>query len=285
VIEGYLRETHRLLGTTLVGTNLSLVISSTLASNVAARYGGPMAQAGAGVFMSLTLLIFSEYLPKVWFNSRPIERCLPLAPLLRLAERAFKPLASLVLLATRWVSPRRQKQTKSPFITRENIQTLARDSQAGGQISAFEHLMISRVLNLQMQTSRQVMTPLARVTRVHADDRLETCFERAKSSGHMRLPVFDVEDRVCLGILPVIDVLSRNDLPSDATAANQMRPPFFVSPDLQADDLLPMMRRNRQPLAIVKDQEGCILGLVTQENILAAIMGNLSTGDRIATSP
>lgn len=284
MIEGYLRENHRLLGTTLVGTNLSLVVASTLVASFAEHRGGQLGQTLSGILLALIVLVFGEFLPKVWFSSRPIERCLPMAGMLRLTERVLYPLIAAILFLTRWAIPRR-RQRQLPFVTREHIQSMARDSEAGGHITAFERLMISRVLTLQVQTAPQVMTPLSRVTHVHADERLDTCLDRAKSSGHMRLPVFDADDRVCLGILPVLEVLSRGDLPPETTAREVMHPPFFVTPDLQADDLLPLMRRHRQPLAILRAVDGQVMGLITQENILAAIMGNLPAGGRNAAVP
>lgn len=282
-IESFLRESHRLLGTTLVGTNLSLVVASTMLASLAEKAWGQTGQTAAGIILALTVLVFSEFLPKVWFSSRPIERCLPLAGALRLSERGLKPIVIAILFMTRWAMPRR-RQRQLPFVTREHIQSMALDSEAGGQITAFERLMISRVLNLQMQTAPQVMTPIARITHVHADERLDACFDRAKSSGHMRLPVFDADDRVCLGILPVLDVLSRGVLPPETIASEVMQPPFFIAPDLRADDLLPLMRRHRQPLAILRAADGQTLGLITQENILAAIMGNLPSGGRNETT-
>jgi CBS domain containing-hemolysin-like protein len=277
MIERFLRESNRLLGTTLVGTNLSLVVASTLLASLAEHAWGQIGQTAAGALLALAVLVFGEFLPKVWFSSRPIERCLPLAGTLRLAERVLTPLVAAVLFLTRWVMPRR-RQRQFPFVTRENILTMARDSEAGGQITAFERLMISRVLNLQVQTVTQVMTPLARVVRVHAEDRLDACLDLARSSGHMRLPVFDAADRNCLGVLPVLDVLSRGDPPPETTAHEAMQPPFFLAPDLQADDVLPLMRRHRHSLALVRAADGPVLGLITQENILAAIMGKPSHG-------
>ncbi len=280
LIEEYLRDTQRLLGTTLVGTNLCLVVGSTLASSVAARNGGELAQTAMGILMSLCLLTFCEFLPKVWFSSRPIQRCLPLAGVLRQAERVLWPVARTMMFMTRWASPRRQQDGRSPFITRESIHLLARDSEAGGQITAIERLMITRVLDLQVKTAEQAMTPRAHITHVHADDTVDACFDRAKSSGHIRFPVFEADNMTCVGFLNVIEILSQTAPDGKKLAREVMHPPFFVAPDLRADDLLPLLRRQRQPMAMVKSATGQVLGLITQENILSAIMGNLPASGR-----
>ena len=102
-IEGYLHDTARLLGTTLVGSCLTLVIISTLAESMSERSMNRIGQAISACVVSLVLLVFGEYLPKVWFNRRPVERCLPLAGLLRLFERLLHPLVRLRYLGVYWV--------------------------------------------------------------------------------------------------------------------------------------------------------------------------------------
>lgn len=275
IIEGYLHDTTRLLGTTLVGTCLMLVIISTLAESLAEHHLNRTGQAVSAVLVSLLLLVFGEYLPKIWFNSRPIERCLPLAKLLFFIERMLGPLVRLVMALTRWASPRRQKGGDNLFVTREHIQSLVQDSAAGGQITAFERLMINRVLDLQRKTAADVMTPLRQLVHVHEDAPLSECCALAQQSGHTRLPILDATDGDCIGIVHLLDVLATIDDPAAVAVRSCMSPPFFVLPDLHADDLLPVMRRNHQPMAVVRDASGRVLGVVTQENIVRSLLGDL----------
>ncbi len=289
ILEGFLRETDRLLGTTLVGTNLSMVVVSTLAARTAERHWGNAGQAVAGVVISLVVLVGCEYIPKAWFNSRPLARCIPLAFLLRASEKLLRPLAALVLSVTHWADPRRRKHdSRSPFVTREHLQILARDSEASGQISTFERLMINRVLDLQLQTAADLMMPLERVIRVQPDTSLQACAELVRRHGHLKLPVFDAGNTNCVGVLYMQEVLARSGDLERATAASLMRPPFFLADTLRADDVLPVLRRNRQHLALVRDGQGRVRGIVTVENGLKALMGNLpasATGDRRSAGP
>jgi len=275
IIEGYLHNTARLLGTTLVGSCLTLVIISTLAESMAERNLNRTGQAISACAVSLVLLVLGEYLPKVWFNRRPIERCLPFAGLLRMFERFLHPLVWLAMVLTRWASPRLSHPERNLFVTREHIQSLVQDSAAGGQISAFERLMINRVLDLQLKTATDVMTPLKQVIHAHAAATLQECYDLATQSGHTRLPVLDAEDGACVGILHLVEVLAKVDHPAALTARDCMTVPFFIRPDMPADDLLPVMRRNRQPMIVVRDDAGAVLGVVTQENIVRFLMGAL----------
>lgn len=276
LIQAYLHDPSRLLGTTLVGTCLTLVTISTLSESLAEAHLGRIGQSICAIVVSLLLLVLGEYLPKVWFNSRPIERCLPFAKLLRLFERLLQPLVKVTLFMTRWVAPVGHSEQQSLFVTREHIQSLVQDSAAGGQISGFERLMINRVLDLQMRTAAEVMTPLKQVVHAHDDSTLEQCSELAFKSGHLRLPVLDPDDGTCVGILHLLDVLVQREAGAPSQSAGEcMKPPFFVGAGIHADDLLPLMRRNRQPMAVVRDDSGKVLGLVTQENIVNYLIGSL----------
>ncbi len=275
IIEGFLHDTSRLLGTTLVGSCLTLVIISTLAESMAENSLNRAGQAISACAISLVLLIFGEYLPKVWFNRRPVERCLPLAGLLCVFERILRPLVWLAMYLTRWASPRLSHPERNLFVTREHIQSLVQDSAAGGQISSLERLMINRVLDLQLKTAADVMTPLKQVIHAHDDATLQECYDLSAKSGHTRLPVLDAEDGTCVGILHLVEVLTRVDNPAALTARDYMVAPVFIQPDIPADDLLPFMRRNRQPMIVVRNHAGAVLGVVTQENIVRFLMGAL----------
>lgn len=174
-----LRDMHRLLATTLVGNNICNVtlstLSAALAVAIAAALGlkGPIAQTIATLTVAILLLIVGEFLPKLWFTARPIERCAPLLPIFRLFQTLLAPLASLCILLTRLVSGR-EKEKRSPFVSRENIAFLMRDSEANGEVSAFERLMVSRVLDLQFKRASQLMTPLHAIARINHDAPLTT---------------------------------------------------------------------------------------------------------------
>jgi len=285
LIEGYLLDNQRLFGTSLVGNNLCNVILSTLCVSLSERAWGVIGQSVASALLALVILVFCEYFPKIWFNSRPIQRCLRFAPLLRAMEAVLYPLSFIAVSFTRLLIP--QKKDQRPFVTRDHIQTLARSSEAGGEISAFERLMINQILDLQIKTAEQVMTPISRVVTAAPTDTLADCFDRVRNTGHLRLPVIAAESRLCLGVLDTFEALTGGACSPDSPAQAHMRPPFFIRADLPADDLLPLLRRHRQTMAIVHDPETrAVKGIVTQENILTTLIsGALPPSPRAPDRP
>ena len=271
-----LRDTHRLLATTLVGNNICNVTLSTLAAALAVAaaealgFGGPMAQTAATAAVAVLLLIIGEFLPKLWFTARPIERCRPLLPVFLVLRTVLYPLASLCIVLTRLVAGRKRGEKRSPFVSRENLAFLMRDSEAHGQISAFERMMVSRVLDLQLRRATQIMTPLSKMVRVYESDNLATVQRVFRQSRHRVLPMFSDDGEQCLGVLHLFDLLrsrSKDPVPFDLR-----RPPVFVQRDVPADELLPYMRVRNTKVLIVLNAAGKPIGLVTQEDVLNAVL-------------
>lgn len=284
-----LRDPHRLLATTLVGNNICNVSLSTISSAIAYWiadcfvYDRDLMMGAATLAIAVMMLIVGEYLPKLWFSSRPIERTGRVLWIFLVLRTVLYPLASLCMFITRLVAPR--TKDKSPFVSRETIDFLSRDSEAQGQISAFERLMIKRVLDLQIRKASQIMTPLARVDRVYESDNLATVLRVFRQTHHRILPMFSDDGKRCLGVVHLFDLLrsrTANPIPFDLR-----RPPVFVLRDTPADDLLPYMRVRATKILIVRDGEEPI-GIVSQEDVLHAVLDdkllNSSTDRRPAAS-
>jgi CBS domain containing-hemolysin-like protein len=161
-------------------------------------------------------------------------------------------------------------------MTREYIQNVVSDAKHGSRISAFERLMINRVLTLHTQTAAQIMTPLSRVVRTCETAPLRDCFQTVRDSGHVRLPVFNEDGTRCVGVLNVAKALASNPDPDVLLARDSMEKPFFVSADERADDVLPLMRKHRHPLALVSERDsGAVLGIITEEDVIFALTASL----------
>ncbi len=270
-----LRDSHRMLATTLVGNNICNVTLSTLAAALAVAaanalgFHGPAAQTLATLAIAVLLLVIGEYLPKLWFTARPIERCRPLVPVFLTLRTLLYPLASLCIFLTRMVAARRDDAKRSPFVSRESLAFLMRDSEAHGQISAFERMMVGRVLDLQLRRATQIMTPIDKVDRVYESDNLATVLRVFRQTRHRILPLFSEDGLHCLGVVHLFDLLrsrSKDPVPFDLRRA-----PVFVVGDLPADELLPYMRVRNTKLLVVLDHDAPV-GIVTQEDILNAVL-------------
>jgi CBS domain containing-hemolysin-like protein len=281
ILNAYLSDMQRFLATTLIGTNLMSVILSTLSTELAQKWfpGLHIVQTMWATSMAFMILFFCQYLPKLFFTTRPLRRTLMVARFFYAVEQLLNPLARLVLFMTKWLVPKNRNVSDQRFLmTREYIQNVVSDPKDGSRITAVERLMINRVLTLQAQTAAQVMTPLARVARSTELAPLSTCYRLVRDSGHVRVPIFSEDGSRCVGVLSTLDVLASDPDPDRTRACDCMQKPFFVNADVRADDVLPLMRKYRQPLAIVRAAGGgAVLGIITEENILFALTGSLQS--------
>lgn len=281
ILNGYVSDMQGFLATTLVGNNLMNVVLSTLTAGLAQTVFPrcQFAQMACVVVMAFTILFFCEYLPKLFFTTRPLRRTLLVARVFHGVRKLLTPLTALVLFMTKWLVPKNRNASDQRFLmTREYIQNVVSDPREGSSITAVERLMINRVLALQSLSAAQVMTPLARVSKTTEQAALSACYRLVSDSGHVRLPVFSEDGARCVGVLNALDVLTSEPDQEKMRACDCMQPSFFVNAEVRADDVLPLMRKNRQPMVMVRNaKDGAVLGIITEENILNALTGSLQT--------
>lgn len=135
--------------------------------------------------------------------------------------------------------------------------------------------MIHRVFELSGKPASRIMIPRSRMVTVGHTTTITQFFEIARRIDYTRMPVFDPDKNVFTGILNVFFVLSYIGTNSSQPVGTFARPPLFVTEDMPVDDILPRMRRHRQPMCLVKDKGGEVTGLITTEDILQEIVGKL----------
>ncbi len=270
-----LRDTHRFLATTLVGNNICNVTLSTLASSIAISLTSTFmneawAQIIATLLVSCLLLVIGEYLPKLWFSARPIERCGRLCVIFNGIRKILYPLASLCMLLTRiFTSKKVKKEKRSPFVSREALAFLVRESEAHGHISAFERMMVNRVLNLQLNKAIQLMTPMNRVRKVYESDNFATVLRVFRTTKHRILLMMSDDDSKVLGVVHLFDLLrSRSKTPRPF---DLRRSAVFAKYNLPADEVLPYMRMRNTKMLILC-QGGEPIGIITQQDVLNAVL-------------
>lgn len=274
-----LRNPDRLLGTLLVGGNIASVMVSTLCASIAYSIAGPAGLGVSSAISTLTILVFGEYLPKAWFSARPLSRSLPLAELLDFAETILSPLSlAATFLSSLLVPVKGESAGARRFVSREHLRLLASNSEAAGQISPLENLMIGRTLTLQAKTAREVMVPRDSVSILAPDATLADVSRLVAATDHGKFPVIDPASGRCLGVLHVQDVLARIAGNQEEPITEYLRKPFYVRANVRADDILPKLRDHGQRIAIVRDKASPCLGIVTIDSLLNAIVGNLPRG-------
>ncbi|MDA1043643.1 MAG: hemolysin family protein [Verrucomicrobia bacterium] len=273
---GFAENSDRLLGTTLVGTNLCGVMAAIISASFAKNNYGAVGESVAGAVTAVLLLVFAEYLPKAWFHSRPMIRSLRFVGALTLSEKILHPLANVCMAVSKLLLHRKVSFGRPGlFATKEDFKHLTDEGAAHGAISHRERSMINRVFELSDKSAKDIMVPRKEMVFVEHNDTKDDFFDIVRRSGFTRMPVFDSGKNVFVGILNVFDVLSQRDKHAEEPVVSLARPLFAVQENMPVDDVLPLMRRHRQPLCLVKNADGDVVGMLTTEDILEEIVGTL----------
>lgn len=276
-IHRYLQDPDRLLGTTLAGTNLCNILISVIGAQIAVQ----LLNSGQGlwvasVFTTFILLIFGEYLPKAWFRSYPAYRVLPFARFLDISALFFYPVSAGIMRFARWVipSPDAEGSQRTPFITREELQYLAREGEKAGELSSSERVMMQGVLALTYKTCAEIMTPRSQMILCRAHTPASRVLELARRHNISRFPIYDDRTHKFTGFINTIDLLLMDEL-DGRQAQDFSRPPQYVEASAQLNHIIPRLRLTRQPLALVQNSQQVVIGLISIEDVMEEIVGEM----------
>ena len=279
LLHGFLERPENFLWTILVGNTLAnfLALGWTLLKLhewLLEHHGWLIAVFAAAVFLFYTLF---DLLPKMFFRPHATQLCLAMAPVFRLVHTLLSPLVAMVegvsTLALRLTGGR--TFTGRLFGSREEMQTVMQESAQS--LSVDERTMINRVLDLQNFTVRQITTPLAQTVTVEGQTPLGEAFRLGRERRLWRLPVREPRDgrlRVA-GLLALGPLLFRDDLDLQKPAAAHMTPALFVNEDVRLEVALRLMQRAGHRLAIVLARDGTETGVVSLEDILKVMFGEV----------
>jgi putative hemolysin len=274
ILQNFLEQPDRLLGTTLVGTNLFIVMASVISADRGSSLGS-WGETLMGITTTVLVLIFSEYLPKAWFQSRPLKRCRPFAMPLRWSALILKPLINCVNWLTAWIIPSDVKgKVSRPLVsTKDEIDVLAQESEAHGTLSPRQRIMIRRVLELSGKKARDIMTPREKMTVLTPNSKVNELMATVRQSTHPRLPVYAEDGRTFKGTINFFDVMAGCEDNRDCPIDQFIRPPLFINADTPLMEIFAKLRLSRQAMCLVINSQSEVIGLITNQNVLQEIVG------------
>ncbi len=272
------------VGITLISTFASAFggaqISRPLAvalSGVAwlAPYADAVAFALVVVLITYLTLVLGELVPKrlALYHSERIATLA--APVLARLSRAARPIVlGLTMSANLVLRLLRQRFTGQTPITEQDILDLAHEGASSGTVEREEERLIQRVFQLADRDASAVMTPRSMIEAIQASASVSQAQERFYEVGFSRLPVYDATLDNIVGVLHAKDLL-RRDIDTVPAVRDIMRQVSFVLEHQPLDDLLDTFRREGTHLAMVIDEYGQVAGLITMEDVLEELVGNI----------
>ena len=277
---GYLEKPEIFLWTILVGNTLANFVGVSLLVFVLHQW----LRAHPWLFLlCFVLVVFFFYascdlLPKMLFRLYPNRLCLMLALPFRFVHVGLAPLVAVVSWLAdgllRWTGGK--LFTGHLFANRDELRLVMQESAQG--LSSEERVMINRVLDLQNLRLRQVIVPLERITAVPSQTLMAEVLKICAEKKLTRLPVWqvDVSTQRIAGIVSLNTLLYLPHLDLSKTAGDYVKPALYLDEDLRLEEALKQMQKSGQRLAIVLGRDRRELGLITLQDILRAIFGEVS---------
>ncbi|MCA9541872.1 MAG: HlyC/CorC family transporter [Myxococcales bacterium] len=266
---------ERLFGTTLLGTNLSTVTGSTMASLTLTQIDPSRGEWWAMLLMSPLVLIGGEIIPKSVGQSRADRTSQLLAGPLFVLHRILSPAIFFVRAYTGFLYRVLgiDDASRQAMASRDELALLMRTENSTGEMNADEREMISRIFAFSRLRARDSMVPLVEMVGVSTELTVAEAARVIADVGFSRLPVYRERIDDIVGILYHLDLL-RAEQP-DLPVSELMRPPFFVPETQEIDEILVLLQREAASAAIVVDEFGGAVGLLTLEDVLEEIVGEI----------
>lgn len=280
IIEGLLAQPRRLIVTILIGNESANVAASTLsAAMLVQAFGGENVYLNLIVMVPL-LLLFGEITPKTLAIRNNQKFALFQAPLLEKFATLITPLRKLIRVIAGWFITKLigQERSEGNIITEDMMRTLAADALKKGALDTKEAEMIHQIFDFGNITAEDVMTPRSDMSAIRLEANLPAVLEDFQAHQHTKIPVYQKNRDDIVGVLFARDLMGLN-LTSASTKLYDyqtlLRKPYFVPESKAGSALFSDFREKRITIAIVVDEYGGVVGLVTMEDLLETIFGDI----------
>ena len=283
VVERLIERRDRLVGALLIGNNLVNILASALATSLLLSIFGQSGVIYATIAMTVTLVIFSEILPKSWALAKPEQFALFVSPFARLVVLLFGGLST----GANWIV-RHLLSLFGVSLARDDSMLSAHEELRGtvavlhreGSVVKQDRDRMGGLLDLHELEVSDIMIHRTNMRMVNADDPPETLVREILQSPHTRMPLWKGTTENIVGVIHAKDLLrALNEVGNDFAKIDIMKvasKPWFVPDTTSLQDQLNAFLRRKSHFAIVVDEYGEVEGLVTLEEIIEEIVGEIA---------
>jgi CBS domain containing-hemolysin-like protein len=264
------------LNVVLLLTLLGTIGGTTIATTLAVRRFHRAGEIVATIIMTILLFVFADVTPKTFAIQRTDRAASALAPLIVALGKLFGPIASGLVKLANVIMPGRGLP-EGPFITEHEIRALAEVASDEEQIEEEEKELIHSIFEFGDTIAREVMVPRPDIVAIESDKTLRDVQALVLRHGFSRIPVFQDDLDNVIGMVFAKDVLKAlHQGKSDMPLSDIVREAHFVPESKKVADLLREMQHEKFHIALVTDEYGSVSGLVTLEDLLEELVGEIT---------
>jgi CBS domain containing-hemolysin-like protein len=273
ILEELLKSPDNVISAIVIGNNLVNIFASILAGAISTLVFGNIGIGIATVVMMLLVLIFSEATPKA-FGIKNEKLALKVAKSLFIITKLFHPMVILLNHVSKGLISLLGGKKREMVVTEHEIMAMMRLGEEEGTIEKDEREMVNDVFEFDETHVYEIYTPKDKVEFIREDDTIENLIQKSIKTGFSRFPAYkkDLDDIV--GMVHVKDSLIIED--TSLQVKNIMRRILKIDSSMKVDDVLREMKRNKTHLALLQNRDGKTLGLVSMEDLIEEIFGEIS---------
>lgn len=266
----------RALSTILVGNNIVNIAAASISAKVATDlFGGNTGLVISTVGMTILVLIFGEVLPKSLAKEHAESFSLLVSDVLYMLIQLFTPITALLVMLKQLVSKLFGNQTDVPSVTEEELKVMVNLSEEEGVIDNKEKELVHRSLDFNDILVGEIFTPRIDMVAVEVNQPIEEIRDIFLQERYSRVPVYEGDIDNVIGILSESDFFSQLVQGKKVNVRELLRTPLFVVESMRISTLLPELQKSKVHMAIVIDEFGGTSGLITLEDILEQIVGEI----------
>lgn len=263
-----------LLSTILIGNNIVNIASASLATVIFIKWFGDAGVTISTAVMTVVVLIFGEISPKSIAKEKPESFSKFSAPIMRVLLICFKPVNFLFFQWKKLLMKLAKIGDKKSSITEEELKTIVDEVQQDGVIDSHEGELLRSALDFGDLEVSEILTPRVDVEAVEEEDSLEELERVFRESGFSRIPVYKETLDNITGVVYQKDFYNKHDN-KYLRVTDLMRETIYVSENMLVFKLLRLMQRSKVHMAVVVDEFGGTVGIITIEDILEELVGEI----------
>jgi putative hemolysin len=275
-LEQLLSQPERLLGTLLVSNNIINIALSVFATTyLVGVFGEKNNELYTILILTPALLIFGEVTPKTYAARHAESVSFFVLPVIQLCMLLLTPFVWVVGGFSRLITHCFGQDKDRPTISEDEIRTILTSGEQSGAVAQEKNLMLHGVFELAHIQVRDVMVPRPEIVGIELQTPFPALLRLIQNAPHSRFPVYDEHLDKIIGVIHAKDILRYVDRPEEFCLREQVRSPYFVPESKRIETLLQSFRRLRMHMAIVVDEYGAVEGLVTMEDVVEQIVGEI----------
>ena len=277
LVEKLTEDPNKLLGAILIGNNIVNILASSLATTLFVSLVGPSGVGVATAVMTVLVLIFGEITPKSIAKQKSEEVSLKVSKPINIIVKILKPFIGIFSFISSLFIRLLGGDPKAtePFITEEELRTMVGVSEEEGVLEDVEKEMIFNVFDFADSQAKDVMVQRVDIVAVDTEATYEEVLEVIKTEQFSRIPVYNQTIDDIVGVLYVKDLIIAGQNKEGFKVSDYMREPYYTFEFKKIKELFNEMKKTRNHLSVVLDEYGGTVGIVTIEDLIEEVFGDI----------